>query len=56
MEENGVVFFIKDGDGFSVKEEVAAFVAEWATPKRVCLNEGMILPLQTGSVGRRWSA
>ena len=26
------------------------------TPKRVCLKEGMILPLLAGRVGRRWSA
>ena len=33
LEEDGVVCFVEDGDGFGFKEDVAAFVAQWADTK-----------------------
>ena len=40
LEEDGVICFIDDGDGFSVKEDVAAFVAEWDDTKEGVFERG----------------
>ncbi len=55
MEEDGVIGLIEDGD-ICVKEHAAAMVAEQSNSEQCVLKVGMILPLQTGSVRRRWSA
>ena len=52
LEEDDLLVFGKDGDGFLVEEDLAAVVAELANAKQVVLKVGHDLAVAAGRVGR----